>query len=797
MFKAKIGIRGRILSIALVPSFALLATGSVIAGVLVDQGTDNKDWAARVDRDSAPGITFAIQIQQERRLTLLAITGDAASRRDLAQQRVRVDGAIAEILAAGASFTDIDPELLTEDVAKGRVLAAQLPTIRQRADFGTLPLAEAYDYYNSILSVYTGSTELISRDSPTPDTSIELAVATRLLRVAESMSRSNALAMASLREADLSTDAHRQFAYDIGTYRTELAAIAPHLPKGERSTLENLTTSAAWLRLRTQEDAIVDHHDAEPTTHTTGGFRTPLDNSEWQDVATQVTVALLDLWREHYRYALHSATKDGDRALDHALLNGGGVLLVAAGAYLVAAQLSRRLIRRLRRLREETLELADEHLPRITTQLREGLPVHAEDAVQLDFGDDEIGQVAHAFNRAQAAAVAAAVAEAKTRAGVNAVFVNISYRSQGIIHRQLALLDKAERTQEDPTQLELLFRLDHLATRARRNAENLIILGGGQPGRRWRNAVSLSDIVRSAIAETEHYQRVDLARVPDVSIVGRAVADTIHLLAELVDNATAFSPPESKVEVTAQVVGKGIAIDVTDQGLGMSEADLQLANENFRNPPDFTVTTLSDNSRLGLFVVSQLASRHNATVRLTESAYGGVRAIVVLPTALISDDADDALVSIAEQPSINYRSSAPIQLSENQMHLAQSNPMPSVSTSWDAPSASMRTETTIDSHHSDFARIDASHVASITPDGRPALPRRHRQASIAPELTNEPTETPTTDQKSGGRHRGSEWTADQARNVMSAIEAGTRQGRQPISKPATNPDDPYEDEGLT
>lgn len=644
VFKAKIGIRGRILSIALAPSLALLVTGAIIAGLLVAHGTDNRDWAARVDHDSAPGIEFTIQMQEERRLTLLMISGDERQRPELVKQRARVDTAIATLIAAGAAFTDIDPGLLSEDVTKARALAAQLPTIRQQADTGTLSTANAYHYFNSIISLYIGGTELVGRAAPTPDTSAELAAAAQLLRAAETMSRGNALATAALVRGDLSAETRRQFAYDIGSYRAELAALSPQLPQAERSVLDALSSGTAWQRLSTMEDAIVDHLDLAPATGSganpgsTAEAKLPLSISDWQAAATQVSTALLDLWRTHYRFALHWSQEGGTRALRQALLNGAAILLIAVGAFAVAANLAARLIRRLRRLRQETLGLADDHLPEVTARLRDGRSVDAENITWLDFGEDEIGQVADAFNRAQAAAVAAAVAEAKTRAGFNAVFLNIAYRSQIIIHRLLSVLDKAERRQEDPAQLDLLFRLDHLATRARRNAENLVILGGGQPGRQWRTAVPLIDLIRSAVSETEHYQRVTVTRVPDVSVMGNAVADLTHLLAELVDNATAFSPPECAVEIAALVVGKGIAVDISDQGLGMPESELELANETFRNPPDFSVSSLSGDSRLGLFVVARLASRHKASVRLTESLYGGIRAIVLLPMALISDD---------------------------------------------------------------------------------------------------------------------------------------------------------------
>lgn len=203
------------------------------------------------------------------------------------------------------------------------------------------------------------------------------------------------------------------------------------------------------------------------------------------------------------------------------------------------------------RLRRDTLELADERLPEVMRKVEAGEAVDTTtEGSQLDFGTDELGQVAAAFNRAHVAAMSAAVAEAQTKAGISTVFLDIAHRSQVVVHRQLSLLDRAERDENNADQLDLLFQLDHLATRARRNAENLIILGGEQPGRRWRNPVPLIDLVRGAIAESLDYTRIAAKQMPQVKISGHAVADVIHLLAELMDNATAFSPPESQVSVS-------------------------------------------------------------------------------------------------------------------------------------------------------------------------------------------------------------------------------------------------------
>lgn len=398
-------------------------------------------------------------------------------------------------------------------------------------------------------------------------------------------------------------------------------------------------------------------------------------------------------------------------------------------------------------------------------RLGEGESIDTEaEVARLDFGTDELGHVAEAFNRAHVAAVSAAVAEAKTRTGINAVFLNIAHRSQVVVHRQLALLDQAEREEKNAEQLELFFQLDHLATRARRNAENLIILGGEQPGRRWRNPVALLDLVRGAVAESLDYTRIQTGRMPEVRVASHAVADLIHLMAELTDNATAFSPPDSPVTVSGMVVGRGVAVEISDQGLGMSEPEYTERNGLLANPPDFKVATLSSDARLGLFVVAKLASRHGISVRLAESVYGGVRAVVLIPSALMEAGDPRGEESIGVVP---LEPVEPAGLSSSDRMPPGRIPArripawePAVISTGTLPTTSVPTAERIE-----IAPPPLFDVSAIRGD-RPALPRRDRRPG--PDTSGE---LPAI----VARPR----TADEARNLMSSIANGTRQGRRP------------------
>jgi len=388
---------------------------------------------------------------------------------------------------------------------------------------------------------------------------------------------------------------------------------------------------------------------AAPSTGTGAMGRSPadvvaalgIDAKQWQEASQDVNSTLVSLYADRSVSASKQAADSADNLMLRSVLFGAGLLLAEIIVGWIAIRLANKIVRRLVALKTETLALADETLPGVVERLRAGEHVDIVHEVPvLDHGDDEVGQVAQAFNKAQQTAVVAAAHEARTRAGTRTVFLNIAYRSQVVVHRQLELLDQAERMQEDPELLTLLFSLDHLATRARRNAENLIILGGEQPGRRWRQPVSLVTLVRSAIGETEQYARVTTRELPNCQVNGNAVADLVHVLAELLDNATAFAPPTAKVEIRGNIVGRGVVIEIEDQGLGIAPEHRERLNAMLRDVPDFDVMALSAEPRLGLFVVARLAARHGIQVTLSESrSYGGTKAIVLIPSALLAEEA--------------------------------------------------------------------------------------------------------------------------------------------------------------
>ncbi|GAA3476793.1 nitrate- and nitrite sensing domain-containing protein [Streptomyces yanii] len=320
-----------------------------------------------------------------------------------------------------------------------------------------------------------------------------------------------------------------------------------------------------------------------------------------------------------------------DESKREAIISGALILLVLGVSLVGAFVVARSMIRSLRRLQDTATRVAQDRLPELVKQLSESDPQDVDTSVESVgvHSRDEIGQVASAFDDVHREAVRLAAEQALLRGNVNAMFTNLSRRSQGLIQRQLSLISELESREADPDQLSSLFKLDHLATRMRRNGENLLVLAGEEPGRRWTRPVPLVDVLRAAASEVEQYERIELAAVPATEVAGRVVNDLVHLLAELLENATSFSSPQTKVRVTGHALPDGrVLVEIHDTGIGLSPEDLAAINERLASPPTVDVSV---SRRMGLFVVGRLSLRHGIRIQLRPSDSGGTTALVMLP----------------------------------------------------------------------------------------------------------------------------------------------------------------------
>ena len=618
------------LTIALIPSVALLLVGVALAGYLIYDAVSARDYTTKIRNSEAPAIPFFVALQQERQATLSLLAGQGNQRAVLAAVRPKTDATAAkEIENLKDNFADSDatPPSVRKNIATFFGLFQQLPQTRQQVDAGQIQINQAFTFYNKMLDQFTDGVAGLAQNARGAQNAFDRLTAIPLFTAADAMQRSDALAAAGLAAGGLTDQDFRTYVGQVGAYHAQLDASAPKMIPEVKAKYDQLLASQPWQTVTQVETAFLR---GDLT-------KLPVPADQWRTAARQVGDALMGIFVLQSSNASQAAIDDADSTFTESLIAGVAAVLFAIFVVFVAVRLSNRLIGRLHRLREDTLDAAEVRLPELVARVQAGEPVDLEEGGHfLDHGTDEIGQVADAFNKAQQTAIAAAIEEAKTKEGTKTVFLNIAHRSQVIVHRQLKVLDQAERKQEDPDQLDTLFQLDHLSTRARRNAENLIILGGGQPGRQWRNPVALAELVRGASAETEDFARVKTAVLPQIAVRGPVVGDLVHLLAELIDNATSFSPPQSRVEVRGNVVGKGVVIEVEDQGLGLEPDQAEEINAMLADPPDFGIMALSDEPRLGLFVVARLAARHGIQVHLRESAYGGTRAIVLVRTELLA-----------------------------------------------------------------------------------------------------------------------------------------------------------------
>ncbi|WP_189859219.1 sensor histidine kinase [Streptomyces poonensis] len=631
-FRGK-SIRRKIVALLLVPLLSLTAIWGFTTFLTVRDVDRLFEVSDVVEKIGYPAEDTVQVLQEERRQTLVHLADPRASDALTALRRSRAatDRAVTEIRESGADGGLRDKMGEGTSARLTAVLDALdgLPSLRSSVQEGTVDVSQAYDLYNSLVDpAYLLLVNLQTLDNVELDKQGRALV--NVARARELLAREDALLSSALVSGRLTRDEVRKVTDLVAQRRLTYEVNLPLLPAAERERFERYWTNAGTTPLRIAERAVIDSGPGTPTGVTA---------KSWDAAAGQVLDELADL-----------GVQSGDRFQERVRPLVVAVIVKAAvpgllglAAVLISLFLSVRVgrahIRDLRRLRQEAHEAAEVRLPSVMRRLSAGEKVDVEtEAPLLEYEKTEIGAVGQAVNTLQHAAVEAAVKQSELRDGISEVFVNLARRSQVLLHKQLTLLDTMERRTEDTEELADLFRLDHLTTRMRRHAEGLVILSGAAPSRQWRKPVQLMDVVRAAVAEVEDYERIEVRRLPRVAVTGPAVADLTHLVAELLENATVFSPPHTAVQVLGERVANGFALEINDRGLGMSAEALLDANLRLAETPEFE---LSDTDRLGLFVVSRLAQRQNVRVSLQPSPYGGTTAVVFIPDALLSDDVPD------------------------------------------------------------------------------------------------------------------------------------------------------------
>ncbi|WP_405669316.1 nitrate- and nitrite sensing domain-containing protein [Streptomyces sp. NBC_00055] len=783
-------VRAKIISLLMVPVVSLLALWG-FATVNTAQDVAQLRQSQQIDKEvRAPISTAVAALQAERRAALLQTAAPSSARAAALEQRAgRTDTALAA-LRLDKQHTIADTGSLPTGIADrlDRFLdrTHELRTAGDRDGKQERDENAVFERYTRAVTAgfaVSGAVAGIQDDALGSDARVLLELA----RADEMLAREDALlATAGVTE---SLDGRQlvQFTGAMETRRNLIETAGADLPAAERRTWQKFTARPAYRLIEASEDQVVA---ASPGEEAAGAVNT----ADWETAATSV------------RSELHTIdTRATERAADRTdpltrglfSPSGAAVLfgcVAVAASLVISVRIGRALVVELVSLRNSALEIARRKLPRAMQRLRAGetLDIQAEAPPGLA-SHDEIGQVGEALGTVHRAALSAAVERAELADGISGVFVNLARRSQVLVHRQLTLLDSMERSADDPDELSNLFRLDHLTTRMRRHAESLIILSGAAPGRAWRMPVPLTNVVRAAVSEIEDYARVEVRQLPDAAVKGTAVADLTHLLAELVENAAQFSPPHTKVRISGEPVGNGYALEIEDRGLGMGN---ELLGEANRRIEQAEALDLFDSDRLGLFVVSRLSVRHHIKVKLRTSPYGGTTAVVLLPTALLQGALPAGEAAAApEKPTVERRhdgdgdaDGVPFATGPGPRAVrpqATAFPAP-------APVHALESRTThpagVTSLRPRARRTDedgAEGRSQVRPtprsesggaEGDGTLPRRVRQASLVPQLREEPRPEPVRREDGSGADAPVERTPEQARDRMTAYRNGWVRG---------------------
>ncbi|KAA9376431.1 HAMP domain-containing protein [Microbispora cellulosiformans] len=623
----KRSIRFKIFAILLVPVTALVVIWGFAATVTIEQGQQLLRIQKVYDNVVYPVSETINALQTERFVSVSYLAWRTASlRTDLQGQRRRTDGWADEMTRLSEQARDETPPAMWSRVQDLIRQVRGLDVLRGQIDDHTLTRLEAIEEYSSVVET---ANQVYDRLMISPDIDIvgQTKALILLVRSREVVSQQSALVLGAQASGRMSQDERDAFSGMVGKRRLLYQLGTSQLDSTLLKQFGALNASPVYSAfLSLENDVIARVRPGQPL---------PPDAIAWPTTAQALTSQLTETTNVAADVTAARALPLAQAVLWRIGIVGVLGLAAVLATMFISFRFARTLTGELTALHRAARDLAERRLPDLVRRLRRGddVDVAAETPPVVQRSDTfEVENVGNAFTSVQQTAVEAAVGQAELRKGVNKVFLNLARRSQSLLQRQLGMLDSLEKVTADPDLLERLFGVDHLTTRMRRHAEGLIILSGAVPGRGWRNPVRLYDVVRAAIEEVEDYLRVDVTVPHGYSLVGGSVTDMIHLLAELIENATVFSPPHTRVHVRGEVVGRGFALEVEDRGLGIPPEELERLNQRLADPPEFD---LADSDRLGLFVVGLLARRHNIRVSLRSSPYGGTSAVMLLPQEIV------------------------------------------------------------------------------------------------------------------------------------------------------------------
>ena len=627
-------IRTKLIAIFVLPALGTTVLASLrIAGEFRD-----RVQAGREERAAAVALgtaTLAHELGGERDLSAAWLAGNraAAGRPGVLTARARVDGAVQAFRASapGAGLARRDPRLRAR-LDAGLADLDRLPARRQAIDRQPVTVRDTVSFYTEAVGELLDAAARLpaGAGSAHGDLARRLGGFIALAQAEEAASFERGLGAAVTTSGRFQGQDYQRLAASIGARRQELARFQAIATPAQQD-LPQTTVDAPRVDHADELEALLLDPRREASVQVAA--------DDWLGATTERVDALRTVTAQlgtEMTAAGRAAVVSSERQL---LVNLLVLLTVVVLTFGLAGFLARAMINPLALLEEAARDVAERKLPGVVERLHRNEPVDLDaETTPVEVGAaGEIGRVAAAFTAVQRVAVSVAIDQAALRRSVSEMFVSMARRSQTLVDRQLALIDELERNESDPDRLGQLFKLDHLATRMRRNAESLIVLSGSEPGHPWSRPVPLIGLVRAAVAEIEDYTRVQVVPMAPVELSGQVGIDVVHLLAELVENATAFSAADTAVLIAGEAVSSGYLIEIEDRGIGMSDEELLAANERLASPPlaDLTVARM-----LGFYVIGRLAQRYGIKVRLRHSPYGGVTALVLLPARLLDGPAE-------------------------------------------------------------------------------------------------------------------------------------------------------------
>jgi len=635
-------VRWRLAALIAVP----LLTAAVLGGLTINTEVVNWQTNGRVQhlaQLNGAMVKYIQAVEDERDYSIASTANRAGYSARLKNVRQVTDGAAAEVtaLADGITVGEGYPVATVQALSAVRDGVHSLLLVRKVVADPVFPMTAIMQVYTvNVIQPANAFTGVVGSEASNTDLRSDATALGALLQAEDSKSVERALMVRalSLPQPTLTSDdvagldqAERQGVVDLANFNASVG-VAEQQKYSDTVTGPRVAEAAQQLILaKALLTGPLPHRLTPANGRTLAVANVNADMSftvgKMRQVVDGLTGDISTL-----------ANKSRSDATTSLLVTSLVTLLLLLMVVLVSTIVTRSLIRPLRKLRTDALDVAGHRLPEMVRRLSQSEGV--DEDVEIEpigvTSTDEIGEVARAFDQVHREAVRLAADEAMLRGNLNAMFINLSRRSQSLIERQLSLIDSLEQSEQDSRRLSSLFRLDHLATRMRRNSENLLVLAGHEVTRRWSQPVPLVDVLRAAISEIEQYERVVLNVQPGIVVVGQAVNDAVHLVAEIVENATTFSPEDTQVYVSGQPLSSGgVLLDITDNGVGISDQEMSHANWRLDNPP---VVDVAVSRRMGLFVVGRLAARHGVRVRLRHAQAGGLTALIWLPDTVAAPE---------------------------------------------------------------------------------------------------------------------------------------------------------------